>query len=129
MMSLGWQTMFLPGFVLNLLCRRERGHKLENAIQEDCRKAEAIVAASCQLDGPDGGSVDYEALRGEWTTVFSTTASGADAVPQTSEGGSAPGAQPFTAGELIQTLIGYPYIELVTPDDNTLNTLKRSIRH
>ncbi len=127
--SLGWHTMFLPGFVLDLLCRRERGHELEDVIHEKCISAEAIIKEQCKLiNRPDQGTIDYEELRQEWTTVFSTNASGAESGTQTSGGCSPTYASPFTAGTLIRTLIGYPQIELVEPEDDTLNALIKSVR-
>ncbi len=46
---------------------------------------------------------------------------------QISGGFGATPASPFTAGSLIRTIIGYPSIEVIEPEDDTLNALVKTM--
>ena len=60
LISLGWNTMFFPPAILDVLCRRERGQTLTPAAERQCDDVTQVLVGKCEFRST--GTVAYTHL-------------------------------------------------------------------
>ncbi len=102
LMSQGWNTLFFPPAILDMLCRRERGHKLTPAAEKQCGEVTQVLVNKCEsLNFAIKGEICYATMRKEPTTVIGTRSCGADINSLFSD------IKTHAAGSLVEAVLGY----------------------